>query len=77
MPGTNTKMNKVTFSPSASDDRLAMGYVRGLRVCLVVFVAGRIPANQYHQLVHGFPTIAKAKAYCAANGLAWFKAAQG
>jgi hypothetical protein len=68
---------KITFSPCPSDNRSAMGYVRGLRTCIVVFVAGRIPANQYHQLIHGFPTLGKAKSYCAENGLAWFKTAQG
>lgn len=60
-----------------SDKRSASLMCNGLRVALLVFVAGDIPPNQYHQITNGFCSLKSAREYCAANGLAWFKTAQG
>jgi hypothetical protein len=62
---------------SSSDKRVAQISANGLRVALVVFVAGDIPPAQYHQLINGFKSLKSAREYCADNGFAWFKTAQG
>lgn len=60
-----------------SDKRAASIYSNGLRVAIVVFVAGNIPPDQCGVLRNGFSSLKSAREYCAANGLAWFKTAQG
>jgi hypothetical protein len=68
----------ITISICTSDQRTAFIYNKGLRVALVVFVVDSpIAANLRAQLLNGFKSLKQAKAFCADNGLAWFKTAQG
>jgi hypothetical protein len=68
----------ITASISASDPRSANIYNKGLRVASVVFVVNwPIAASLRAQLLNGFKSLKQAKAFCADNGLAWFKLAQG
>jgi hypothetical protein len=68
----------IAASICTSDQRTAFIYNKGLRVALVVFVVNSpIPANLRAQLLNGFKSLKQVKAFCADNGLAWFKLAQG
>jgi hypothetical protein len=71
-------MKMITVSICTNDQRTAFIYNNGLRVALVVFVGNcPIAANLRAQLLNGFKSLTQAKAFCADNGLAWFKTAQG
>ena len=68
----------ISASISTSDQRAAFIYNKGLRVALVVFVVDSpIASNLRAQLLNGFKSLKQVKAFCADNGLAWFKLAQG
>lgn len=68
----------ISVSICTSDQRTAFIYNKGLRVGLVVFVVNSpIPANLRAQLLNGFKSLKQANTFCADNGLAWFKLAQG
>ena len=68
----------ITASICTSDQRTAFIYNKGLRVALAVFVMDSpIASNLRAQLLNGFKSLRQVKAFCADNGLAWFKTAQG
>jgi hypothetical protein len=68
----------ISASICTSDQRAAFIHNKGLRVALVVFVVDSpIASNLRAQLLNGFKSLKQVKAFCADNGLAWFKLAQG